>query len=85
VTALVFAFGLVAGIVGLAVNQADDPTIKRFLQRRRLDTIARKPDRTITFPEAEDALAIARRLGDEKMQVRFGKLVALKQHTRRLP
>jgi hypothetical protein len=73
--AIILAFGLVAGLVSLAANQADDPTIKRFLQRRRLDLIARKPDKLITLLEAEDGLVLSRRLGDGKLLARFEKLV----------
>ena len=74
--AILLALGLVAGIVRLAISQADDPSIKRFLQRKRLDAIARKPDSAITLSEAEDALVLARRLGDGKMASRASKLVA---------
>jgi hypothetical protein len=76
VGAILLALGLVAGIVGLAKNQADDPSIKRFLQRKRLDAIALKPDSAITLSDAEDALVLARRLGDGKMAARASKLVA---------
>jgi hypothetical protein len=58
------------------MGQADDPTIKRFLQRRRLDLIARKSDQAITLLEAEDGVALARRLSDGKLLARFEKLIA---------
>ena len=74
--ALLLALGLVSGIVGLAVNQADDPTIRRFLQRRRLDAISRKPDRFVTLPEAEDGIVLSRRFGEKLLLSRFTKLVA---------
>jgi hypothetical protein len=83
VPALLLALGLVAGIVGLAVNQADDPTIRRFLQRRRLDAISRKPDRLVTLPEAEDALVLARKFDEKILFLRFGKLVASLKNTHR--
>jgi len=86
VAALLLALGLVAGIVGLAVNQADDPTIRRFLQRRRLEAISRKPDRFVTLSEAEDALVLARKFNEKFLFVRFSKLVAsFKKHSRRHP
>jgi hypothetical protein len=82
VGALLLALGLVSGIVGLAVNQADDPTIRRFLQRRRLDAISRKPDRFVTLPEAEDGIVLSRRFGEKFLLSRFTKLVAsIKKYT----
>ena len=84
--ALLLALGLVSGIVSLAASQADDPTIRRFLQKRRLETIARKPNRLVTLPEAEDGLYLARKYGDRFLFLRFGKLVAsLKSKQRRHP
>ena len=83
--ALLLALGLVSGIVGLAVGQADNPSIRRFLQRRRLDEIARKPDHRVTLPEAEDAVIIARRLDEKLLFTRFTKLVASMKHNRRHP
>jgi hypothetical protein len=74
--AVLLAFGLVSGIVGLAWNQADDPTIRKFAERRRLTRIARKDDRFITRDEAEDALVLARRHGQKVLAARFTKLVA---------
>ena len=74
--ALLLALGLVTGIVSLAANQADDPTIRRFLQKRRLEAISRKPNRLVTLPEAEDALYLAHKFDDRLLFNRFGKLVA---------
>lgn len=74
--ALLLALGLVSGIVGLAVDQAEDPTIRRFLQRRRLEAISRKPDRLVTLPEAEDAVVLAKRFNERFLLTRFSKLVA---------
>ena len=79
--ALLLALGLVSGIVGLAVNQADDPTIRRFLQRRRLDAISRKPDRLVTPPEAEDGIVLSRRFGEKFLLSRFTRLVASMKST----
>jgi len=83
VAALLLALGLVTGIVGLAANQAEDPTIRRFLQKRRLEALARKPNKLITLPEAEDALYLAHKLDDEFLFLRFGKLVASIKHKQR--
>ena len=74
--ALLLALGLVSGIVGLAVDQAEDPTIRRFLQKRRIESLSRRPDSMLTLPEAEDALVLARKFDDKFLIARFGKLVA---------
>jgi hypothetical protein len=73
------ALGLVAGIVGLAENQVEDPSIKRFLRKRRMLTIARKLDSAITLPEAEDALYLSRYFNEKKLHARFVKVVASKK------
>jgi hypothetical protein len=79
--AVLLAFGLVGGIVGLAAAQADNPTIKRFLQKRRLCSIAKKPDGKISLLEAEDGVLLSRRYMEEEpsnrfLLLRFTKLVA---------
>ena len=79
--AVLLAFGLVGGIVGLAAAQADNPTIKRFLQKRRLASIAKKPDSRLTLLEAEDGVLLSRRYMEENpsnrfLLLRFTKLVA---------
>ena len=73
---LLFAFGLIGGMVAWSCKQAENPTFKRFLDRKRLDTIASLPDRKINLRGAEDALVLARRLGDQKLAARFGALVS---------
>lgn len=88
--AILIAFGLVGGIVKLAIGQADDPTIRRFLQKRRLAILASKANAKLSLPEAEDGLALARHFEDKFLQVRFAKLVAsmkhsVKTHPRRHP
>lgn len=75
-SAILLAFGLVTGIVGLAWRQADDPTIRKYVERKRLQFIAGKADWHITRREAEDALVLARRHGEKALVKRFGKLVA---------
>lgn len=74
--ALLLALGLVVGLISLSKQQADDPTIKRFLQKRRLDIIAAKPDRQVTRLEAEDGLILAKRFEEKNLELRFTKLVA---------
>lgn len=76
---LLFAFGLVGGLVGLACHQADDPTIKRFFWRKRLDVLASVPVEKLDLRGAEDGLALARRLGDRKLVERFTKIVNSKR------
>ena len=83
--ALLLALGLVTGIISLAANQADDPTIRRFMQKRRLAAIASKPNKLVTLPEAEDGLYLAQKFDDKFLIVRFGKLVASLKKTRRHP
>jgi len=83
--ALLFALGLVSGIVGLAVNQADNPTIKRFMRKRLLLGIARKPDSAISLEEAENALVLSRQFNSQFLQTRFTKLVATMKTQRRRP
>jgi len=83
--ALLLAFGLVSGIVGLAWNQADDPTIKRLVAQKRLHFIAGKPDSKITLDQAEDGLVLARHHGNKALVMRFGKLVALLRKRRPTP
>lgn len=84
--ALLLALGFVGGIIGLAVNQADNPTIKRFMRKRLLLRIAHKPDSTISLEEAENALVLSRQFDSRFLLVRFAKLVASlkKQHPRRI-
>ena len=77
--AILIAFGLVGGIVKLAVDQANDPTIRRFLQKRRLVAILKKREPSVTLSEAEDGLAITRYLGDEVLHRKFEKIVASKK------
>lgn len=77
--AILLAFGLVTGIVSLAFHQADDPTIRRYVEQRRLRFIAGKPDSKITRDQAEDGLVLARRHGDRELTVRFMKLVAFRK------
>ena len=69
--AILLAFGLVGGIVGLAAAQADNPTIRRFLQKRRLTSLARKPDGKLTLLEAEDGVLLSRRYMQEDPSNRF--------------
>jgi hypothetical protein len=83
--ALLLALGLVGGIVGLTARQADDPTIKRYLQRRRLSIVARKPDSSISLLDAEDALVLARRLEERVLVTRFARLVASLRKNPRTP
>ena len=61
--ALLVALGLVAGVVGLAKGQADDPSIRRFLEEHRLRHVASKRVQVRSL-EAEDGLFLARRHGD---------------------
>jgi len=83
---LIVAFGLVAGIVSLAANQAEDPSIRRFLQNRRLVAILKKRESDVTLAEAEDALAITRYLKDDVLHRKFEKMVASKKkHWRHHP
>jgi hypothetical protein len=80
-SALILALGFVVGVVTLACQQKEDPTIRRFLEKRRLGILASKPDRVLTRSEAEDGLALAMRHDDKKLVKRFGRLVAsLKTH-----
>lgn len=80
---ILFAFGLVGGIVGWATKQAEDPTMKRFLMRKRLMAIAQIPDSQQSKRGAEDALVLARRLDEQKLVVRFESLVSsLERRTR---
>lgn len=74
--ALLLALGFVGGIVGLAVNQADNPTIKQFMRKRMLARIASKPDSAISREEAENALVLARQFDCRFLLARFTKLVA---------
>lgn len=83
--ALLLALGLVGGIVGLAVNQADNPTIKRFMRKRLLLSIARKPDSAISLEEAENALVLSRQFDSRFLLARFTKLVASLKTQRRRP
>ena len=69
--AVLLAFGLVGGIVGLAAAQAENPTIRRFLQKRRLTSLARKPDSKLTLLEAEDGVLLSRRYMQEDPSNRF--------------
>jgi hypothetical protein len=80
---ILFAFGLVGGIDGWATKQAEDPTMKRFLMRKRLMAIAQIPDSQQSKRGAEDALVLARRLDEQKLVVRFESLVSsLERRTR---
>lgn len=84
---LLLALGLVAGIVGLAWRQADDPTIKKFLEEQRLRKLVRKlfvAPGTLTLPEAEDGLILASRHGDRALAKKFTKVVTYLKK-RRLP
>ena len=74
--ALLLAIGLVVGLISFSQKQAEDPTVKRFLQKRRLAIIAAKPDRQITRLEAEDGLSLSRRFEEKAQENRFAKLVA---------
>ena len=74
--ALLLAIGLVVGLISFSQKQAEDPTVKRFLQKRRLAIIAAKPDRQITRLEAEDGLILSRRFEEKDLENRFAKLVA---------
>jgi hypothetical protein len=82
---LLVALGLVAGIVDLAAGQAEDPSIRRFLQERRLEAILRKPESQVTLPEAEDGLAIARYLNKKELHAKFARMVASKKQRARRP
>jgi hypothetical protein len=73
---VILALGLVVGLIRLSTQQAADPTIKRFLQKRRLGIIASKPDQQLTRLEAEDGLILANRFEEKALALRFGKLVA---------
>jgi hypothetical protein len=77
------AFGLVSGIISLAWRQAENPTFKRFLMKKRLEAIAAVPDSKLDIRGAEDGLALARRLEQPKLVTRFEALVtSLKRRTR---
>jgi hypothetical protein len=83
---LVLALGFVVGVVTLACQQKEDPTLRRFLERRRLGILASKKDRVLTRTEAEDGLVLALRHDDKKLAQRFGRLVASwKRNPRRSP
>ena len=84
--ALVLALGFVVGVVTLACQQKEDPTLRRFLERRRLGILASKKNRVLTRTEAEDGLVLALRHDDKKLAQRFGRLVASwKRNPRRSP
>lgn len=71
---------------GLLGNKYQGLLGNSFLQKRRMRAIARKKNDDVTLAEAEDALAISRYLGDEKLHARFEKVVAsLKKPRRRHP
>lgn len=74
--AVIIALGLVVGLISFSKKQAEDPTVKRFLQKRRLTIIAAKPDRQITRLEAEDGLILSKRFEEKALAERFAKLVA---------
>jgi hypothetical protein len=73
--AVVLALGLVVGLIRLSTQQAADPTIKRYLQKRRLGIIAAKPDCQITRLEAEDGKILSERFGEKALASRFAKLL----------
>ncbi len=79
--AVLLAFGLVTGIVGLAWRESDDPAIRRFIEKKRLGHLAAKPDNRITRDQAEDGLVLARRHGQTALVKRFGKLVASRRRS----
>jgi len=84
--ALLLALGLVAGIVGLATyspgdSRAQDP-VKRYLEGKRLRLLASKPASRLSFTEAEDGLVLARRLGDDVLAAKFGKVLASRKRSR---
>ena len=74
--AVLLAFGLVLGLISLSKSQAEDPTVRRFLQKRRLGIIAGNPDQQLTRLEAEDGKILAERFGEKALAERFTKLVA---------
>jgi hypothetical protein len=55
------------------------------MQRRRLLSIASKPEALVTLAEAEDALAISRYLNEKKLHAKFIKVVASKKKQPRRP
>lgn len=80
--ALVLALGFVVGVISLACQQKEDPSIRRFLEKRRLGILASKKDRVLTRAEAEDGRILALRHDDKALAQRFNRLVASKKEGR---
>jgi len=74
---LLAALGIVGGLARLAMaEKSDDPVLRPALQRGRLAKIlAASRRRRLTRTEAEDGLVLARRLGEDGLAERFGKMV----------
>ena len=73
-----------AGIVGALVvftnvEKSDEPVVKPALEKVKLAWLVRK--RHLTLPQAEDGLALSRRLHERDLERRFERVVRrLKSH-----
>lgn len=79
---LVFAIGLVSGLVGYAIRRTTGPSTKPMDERMKLGRL--KLRKVLTLDEAEDGLVLARRYGDKSAEVKF-RIEVLKLKKRRPP
>jgi hypothetical protein len=79
---LILAIGAVAGLVGYGIRRSTGPSTKPMDERMKLERL--KMRQILTLDEAEDGLALARRYGDKRSEVRF-KIEVLKLKKRRMP
>lgn len=76
--ALAAAAALTYGLIRAA---AAEPTRKRRSQSRQLSRLSAKNPESLSLDEAEDGLALSRRLGERKLEARFqARVSVLKQH-----
>jgi hypothetical protein len=68
---LLFALGIVGGLVKVAFDQTVEPTIKPAWRKRKLAKLANMTPETITLDQAEDGVVLSREFEEKKLGRKF--------------
>lgn len=72
---ILLGLGLVGGLLKLAYDQKEEPTIKPALRKAKLLRLARIPRKKMTLAHAEDGAVLAREFKMPKLENEFKVII----------